>query len=41
VSVADVEILRQMWDIRNGQLAYQRAYWEPDEALAAAGVSSP
>jgi ketosteroid isomerase-like protein len=27
--------------IRDGQLAYQRAYWDPDEALAAAGVSSP
>jgi ketosteroid isomerase-like protein len=27
--------------IRDGQLAYQRAYWDPDEALAAAGVPSP
>jgi ketosteroid isomerase-like protein len=27
--------------VSDGKLAYQRAYWEPDEALAAAGVSSP
>jgi ketosteroid isomerase-like protein len=27
--------------IRDGKLAYQRAYWDPDEALAAAGVESP
>jgi ketosteroid isomerase-like protein len=27
--------------IRDGKLAYQRAYWEPDEALVDAGVSSP
>lgn len=27
--------------LRDGKLAYQRAYWDPDEALAAAGVDSP
>jgi ketosteroid isomerase-like protein len=27
--------------LRDGQLAYQRAYWDPDDALADAGVSSP
>ena len=26
--------------VREGQLAYQRAYWEPAEALASAGLSS-
>ena len=26
--------------VRDGKLVYQRAYWDPDEALAAAGVSS-
>jgi ketosteroid isomerase-like protein len=26
--------------VRDGQLVYQRAYWDPDEALAAAGVDS-
>jgi ketosteroid isomerase-like protein len=26
--------------VRNGKLTYLRAYWDPDEALAAAGVSS-
>jgi ketosteroid isomerase-like protein len=26
---------------RDGKLAYQRAYWDPGEAFAAAGVSSP
>jgi len=27
--------------VRDGQLAYQRAYWDPEEALSAAGVASP
>jgi ketosteroid isomerase-like protein len=27
--------------VRDGRLVYQRAYWDPDDALAAAGVSSP
>jgi ketosteroid isomerase-like protein len=27
--------------VRDGKLAYQRDYWDPDEALAAAGVDSP
>jgi len=26
--------------LHDGKLVYQRAYWDPDEALAAAGVSS-
>ena len=26
--------------LRNGRLAYLRAYWDPDEALAEAGLSS-
>jgi ketosteroid isomerase-like protein len=26
---------------RDGKLVYLRAYWDPDEALAAAGVDSP
>jgi ketosteroid isomerase-like protein len=28
-------------EARDGKLSYLRAYWEPDEALAAAGVDSP
>jgi ketosteroid isomerase-like protein len=28
-------------EARDGRLAYLRAYWDPDEALADAGVSSP
>jgi ketosteroid isomerase-like protein len=27
--------------LRDGKLVYWRAYWDPDEALAAAGVDSP
>jgi ketosteroid isomerase-like protein len=27
--------------LRDGKLVYWRAYWEPDEGLAAAGASSP
>ena len=27
--------------LRDGKLAYQRAYWDPEEALSAAGVDSP
>jgi ketosteroid isomerase-like protein len=27
--------------VDDGQLTYQRAYWDADEALSAAGVSSP
>ncbi len=26
---------------RDGRVSYLRAYWDPDEALAAAGVDSP
>jgi ketosteroid isomerase-like protein len=26
--------------VRDGKLAYQRAYWDPEEALSAAGVGS-
>ena len=45
MSAADVEILRSVEEayvcrVRDGKLVYQRAYWDPDEALAAAGVSS-
>ena len=27
--------------VRDGQLVYLRAYWDPDEALASAGADSP
>jgi ketosteroid isomerase-like protein len=27
--------------VEGGQLTYQRAYWDPEEALSAAGADSP
>jgi ketosteroid isomerase-like protein len=45
VSVGGDVPLDHVWgyvcEARDGRLAYLRAYWDPDEALADAGVSSP
>jgi hypothetical protein len=47
VSDAEIEKMRRMWEeywgylcgARDRKLVYLRAHWNPDEALAAAGVS--
>jgi ketosteroid isomerase-like protein len=45
VSVGGDVPLDHVWgyvcQARDGKLVHLRAYWEPDEALAAAGVTSP